>query len=364
MKVLISGGGTGGHLFPAMAIAEKLKEHDPATQILFVGAKGKIEMERVPKAGYDIKGLWISGIDRNLKNPKNLLFPLKLITSLVKSLWIVLRFRPDIGIGVGGFASGPALFMARLLGTPILIQEQNSFPGITNKLLGARANKVCTAYDGMQRFFGATPIVRTGNPVRKILQQPFSDKAIAAEHFGVDPERPIVFVFGGSLGARSVNKALMNQVSYFSSNSNVQLIWQTGKVSYSDCLKSDLAKLENVQVRQFIDRMELAYALADVVVGRAGALTISELCLQQKASILVPLPSAAEDHQTKNAMALVNKEAAVMVKDKTLDSDLIPAIETLMSNAENRNRLIENISALGQKDAAAAIVKEINDLLK
>ncbi len=227
MKVLISGGGTGGHLFPAMAIAEKLKEQDPQTKFLFVGAKGKIEMERVPKAGYNIKGLWISGIDRNLKSPKNLLFPLKLMTSLVKSFWIVLRFRPDVGIGVGGFASGPALFMARLMGTPILIQEQNSFPGITNKLLGKRANKVCVAYDHMQRFFGDATIVKTGNPVRKVLQEPIQSKLEAAQVFEVDPNKPVVFVFGGSLGARSVNQALMDSVDFFKSNPDVQLIWQT-----------------------------------------------------------------------------------------------------------------------------------------
>ncbi|MDG1296599.1 MAG: undecaprenyldiphospho-muramoylpentapeptide beta-N-acetylglucosaminyltransferase [Saprospiraceae bacterium] len=364
MKVLISGGGTGGHLFPAMAIAEKLMEHDPDTAILFVGAKGKIEMERVPKAGYNIKGLWISGIDRNLKSPKNLLFPFKLLTSLVKSFWIVLRFRPDIGIGVGGFASGPALFMARLLGTPILIQEQNSFPGITNKLLGKRADKVCVSYDGMQRFFGQAAIVRTGNPVRKVLQSPFLDRAAAASYFGLDPNKQIVFVFGGSLGARSVNKSLMQSVDYFKAKPDIQLIWQTGKVSFAACSQSELAKLENVQVRQFIDRMEMAYALSDVVVGRAGALTISELCLQQKASILVPLPSAAEDHQTKNAMALVEKNAAVLVKDKDLEEGLVPAIEELLTNKKMRDSLIRNIASLGQKDATAKIVEEINDLLR
>ena len=364
MKVLISGGGTGGHLFPAMAIAEKLKEQDPETKFLFVGAKGKIEMERVPKAGYNIKGLWISGIDRNLKSPKNLLFPLKLVTSLVKSFWIVLRFRPDVGIGVGGFASGPALFMARLLGTPILIQEQNSFPGITNKLLGKRANKVCVAYDNMQRFFGDADIVKTGNPVRKVLQEPISTKQEAAQVFEVDPNKPIVFVFGGSLGARSVNRALMNAVDFFKSNPDVQLIWQTGKVSYAACVESELAKLDQVKVMQFIDRMELAYALADVVVGRAGALTISELCLQAKASILVPLPSAAEDHQTKNAMALVEEGAAVLVEDKKLKETLIPAIQELLSDENKRNSLIKNIAKLGQKDAATRIVKEIYDLKK
>ena len=364
MRVLISGGGTGGHLFPALAIANKLKEENPETEILFVGAKGKIEMERVPKEGYPIRGLWISGVDRKLSSPKNLLFPLKLLTSLFKSFWIVLRFRPQVGIGVGGFASGPALFVARLMGTPLLLQEQNSYPGITNKLLGKKADRICVAYDNMQRFFGSTSLVQTGNPVRALLQKPFSDKEKAAAHFGLDASKPVVFVFGGSLGARSINNALMASEEFFKDNKDIQLIWQTGKFSYEQCKSSALAALENVYPMAFIDRMDLAYCLADIVVGRAGALTISELCLQKKAAILVPLPSAAEDHQTKNAMALVEKGAAMLVKDKTLKEDLVSAIDGLLSNADKRKEMEEQIGRLAKADAVSLIIKEINDLAK
>ena len=363
MRVLISGGGSGGHLFPAMAIADQLKEEDPSVEILFVGAKGKIEMERVPKAGYAIKGLWISGIDRNLKNPRNLIFPFKLLTSLVKSFWINLRFRPDIGIGVGGFASGPALFMAKLMGTKLLLQEQNSFPGITNKLLGKRADKVCVAYPGMERFFSKEKIVETGNPVRRVLQQPLNSTTDAAAHFNIDSNNPVIFVFGGSLGARSINQALMHHVEFFESNPSIQLIWQTGKTMNTICLDSALAQLPNVQVHSFINRMEWAYALADVVIGRAGALTISELCLQGKASILVPLPSAAEDHQTKNAMALVERGAAKMIRDKDLKEQIVEELNNLLDHAEIRDDLAKSIKKLGHKDAAVHIVEEIKRLV-
>lgn len=347
MKVIISGGGTGGHVFPAIAIADAIKKQKPEAEILFVGAQGKIEMEKVPKAGYPIEGLWISGFQRRLTT-KNLLFPFKLIGSLAKAWKIVSDFKPDVVVGVGGYASGPTLEVATRMGIPALVQEQNSFPGITNRLLAKKVNKICVAYDGMERYFPKEKIVETGNPVRQeLFENLASKKAEAYRHFGLDENKKTIFVFGGSLGARTINQAMEANALYLADNeTNVQVLWQAGKLYIDEMSESDTAKLPNIQIRAFIDRMDLAYAMADVVIGRAGALTISELCFVGKPAILVPSPNVSEDHQTKNAMALVEKEAAILVKDVNAKKEMVvKALEILDDNVLSE-RLSGNILGL------------------
>lgn len=357
-RIIISGGGTGGHIYPAIAIANAIKERQSNAEILFVGANGKMEMEKVPKAGYEIVGLDIAGLQRKL-TVKNLSFPFKLIKSLRKAKQIVAEFNPDIAIGVGGYASGPLLRQAGKAGVPTLLQEQNSYPGITNKLLAKKAKKICVAYDKMERFFDANKIVFTGNPVRKeILNiKGKGDKALA--HFGLDKEKKVLLVIGGSLGARTINNSIKNAAKKLEEN-NIQVLWQTGKYYYEG-MKSFVEenKLTSIKVLDFIYEMDLAYASADVVVSRAGALSISELCLVGKPTILVPSPNVSEDHQTKNAMALVNHNAAELVTDGEAPDNLGDEIVKLINDKDKLIKLSVNIIGFGRPKAAEAIANEV-----
>lgn len=359
MRVIISGGGTGGHIFPAISIANALKEAAPDTEILFVGAQGKMEMEKVPAAGYKIVGLPVAGFHRqlNLRNvARNLLFPFRLIGSLVKAGSIISDFKPDVCVGVGGYASGPVLYRGTGKGVKCLIQEQNSFPGVTNKILAKRAEKICVAYPGMERFFPAEKIVMTGNPVRQSLLTTTS-KAAAAAEFGLDPEKKTILVIGGSLGARSINNGILASLDKI--GDGVQLLWQTGSFYY-ERISLQLASQPkpNVKAMAFIKQMDKAYALADVVVSRAGASSISELALLGKASILVPSPNVSEDHQTKNARALETEGAAVMVADADT-ATLIEAAQAILQDEGKRKALGENIKRFARPDAAADIAREV-----
>lgn len=365
-KVIISGGGTGGHIYPAIAIANALKELLPQVDILFVGAEGRMEMEKVPKAGYKIIGLPITGIQRSLsfKNIiKNLQFPFKLLKSMRLAKKIVKDFNPDIAIGVGGFASGPLLRAATGMGVPALIQEQNSFAGKTNKWLADRVRKICVAYEGMDAYFSKEKMVNLGNPVRKDILEGVSKREEALSHFKLENDKPVLLIIGGSLGARTINQSIKGGLKELTKN-NIQVIWQTGKWFNEEAnqavneLKSDL-----IHVHEFVYEMDLAYAAADVVISRAGALSISELCLVKKPTILVPSPNVAEDHQTKNAMALVNKEAALLVKDSDAQHELITKVLALSNDEKLKNKLSNNIGELGKPDAAQDIAQEVIKIL-
>ena len=358
LKIIISGGGTGGHVFPAIAIANELRNRNPNIEILFVGAKDKLEMEKVPKAGYPIKGLWISGFHRKL-TMRNLLFPLKLLHSLWKSFWIVKRFKPDVVVGVGGFASGPVLEMANRLGIPTLLQEQNSYAGITNKLLAKKANTICVAYDKMERYFPAEKIVLTGNPVRKDIKAGETEKTKALEHFGFSKEKKTIFLTGGSLGAKSLNEAMAANLEILKKENEVQILWQAGKLYIEDFSKMEIAKLPNLKITDFVDRMDLAYTMADLIICRAGASTISELCMIGKPVVLIPSPNVAEDHQTQNALALVEKKAAVMVKDKEANEKMISEAFKVMKDDQKCVELSKNIQKLAKPDAAQRIADEV-----
>lgn len=361
-KIIISGGGTGGHVFPAIAIANEIKKLKPNAQILFVGAAGKIEMEKVPKAGYPIEGLWISGFHRQL-TLRNLMFPFKLISSLWKANRIINHFKPDVVVGVGGYASGPTLEMASRKGIPVLVQEQNSFPGITNRLLAKRASKICVAYDGMDRWFPKSKTVLTGNPVRQDLFTNLDNKQDEAyEYFGFDKNKKTIFVFGGSLGARTINNAMVANTKLIN-NPEIQVLWQAGKLYMEEMVQSKTAELNNVKVLQFVDRMDLAYAMADVIIGRAGALSISELCLVGKPSILIPSPNVSEDHQTKNAMALVEKNAALLVKDSEAEELIMKKALEILSDEPLKKNLRENILKLKKENAAVEIAKTVLNLI-
>jgi UDP-N-acetylglucosamine--N-acetylmuramyl-(pentapeptide) pyrophosphoryl-undecaprenol N-acetylglucosamine transferase len=360
-KVIISGGGTGGHIFPAIAIANALKQRQSDLDILFVGAKGKMEMQKVPAAGYPIIGLNISGLHRNMYDWRNLLFPFKLISSIVKSFWIVLKHKPKVVVGTGGFASGPLLFVASKMGVPALIQEQNSYPGITNKLLARSSQKICVAYQNMNRFFPQEKILLSGNPVRQDLVNPNSSMSEALEFFGAE-SKPTVLIVGGSLGARTINLAMSNYLSSASKADGVQFIWQTGTAFYEQA-KKQFKDNTQVKVFPFISRMDLAYQLADIVISRAGASTISELCLIAKPVILIPSPNVAEDHQTKNAMALADKDAAFVIKDKDANHSLGAHINELISDEGKRTVLRENIKNLAMPNSADLIADEIFKLV-
>ena len=362
MKVIISGGGTGGHIYPAIAIANELKRQRPEVEILFVGAKGKMEMEKVPKAGYPIEGLWISGFHRKL-TLRNLLFPIKLINSLWRARRILKRFKPDIAIGVGGFASGPILEMAYRLGIPSLIQEQNSYAGVTNRLLAKKVNRVCVAYQNMERFFPKEKVKWTGNPVRSDIMDLDNRKSEAQKHFQLEENSQTVLLFGGSLGAKTLNEAMAKNTNLIAEHKEVQFIWQAGQLYIEDYKTSTTAQLPNVQIRAFIDRMDLAYAAADIVICRAGALTISELSLVGKPSILIPSPNVAEDHQTQNAKALVDKEAALLVKDKEAAEQMIPLALDTLKDVDSQHKLSQNIRLLGKPSAAPTIVSEVLQLV-
>lgn len=353
----MSGGGTGGHIFPAIAIANAIKERRPDAEFLFVGAEGKMEMEKVPAAGFDIIGLWISGFQRSLSF-KNLLFPFKLMSSMVKANLIIRDFKPDIVIGTGGFASGPVLRAASSHRVPTIIQEQNSFPGITNKLLGPRAAKICVAYEGLEKYFPKDRIIVSGNPVRKEVVEIVGKREEAIEFFGLDKSKKTVLVIGGSLGARSINNAIKGELNKLV-EAGVQLVWQTGKLTFEDA-KQAANGLEDkgIKVHDFISRMDLAYAVADVVISRAGAIAVSELCLVQKPVVLVPLPTAAEDHQTKNAQALVDKDAGILVKDVEAKDILVNQVLSLINDNDRIENLKKNIGQMALKDAAGTIADE------
>ncbi|MFY0644606.1 MAG: undecaprenyldiphospho-muramoylpentapeptide beta-N-acetylglucosaminyltransferase [Bacteroidia bacterium] len=354
-RVLVSGGGTGGHIFPAVAIANAIKEKYPASDIEFVGAKGRMEMEKVPAEGYKIHGLWISGLQRSL-DWRNLILPFKLLSSLFKSFVLVKRFKPDITIGVGGYASGPLNYVSSSLGIPLLLQEQNSFPGLTNKLLKNKASCICVAYPGMDKYFTADKIVITGNPIRQNLASSDASKASALEHFGLDPSKKTVLIIGGSLGARSVNIGIEAHIENLQSDS--QVLWQTGK-SYG----GETGSFEQGVKTIFIKRMDLAYRAADIVISRAGATSISELAVLSKACIFVPLPSAAEDHQTKNAQSLVDKNAALLCPDKQAD-DLINMANELLNDEPKIQALEREIKSFAKPHAAKEILTQIEKLIE
>ncbi len=361
MKVIISGGGTGGHIYPAVAIANELKRQRPDADILFVGALGKMEMEKVPREGYPIVGLPVAGFNRS-NLAANLSFPFKLIGSLLKGYQVVRSFRPDIAVGVGGFASGPTLRIASFLGLKTLIQEQNSYAGVTNKILGRKAEKVCVAYPDMEKFFDQAKIVFTGNPVRNEMLLSGVSREDAKTHFGLDPYKPALLVIGGSLGAMSINKAVAAGLETLLP-AGLQVIWQTGKSFIHEA--RELAKdKKGVFVSDFIYEMDQAYAAADMVVSRAGALAVSELSLVGKAAILVPFPHAAEDHQTKNAESLSRKEAAILIADSKVNEELIPAVTALIGDKNRVSAMESAIKAFARPRAAEDIVKEILKLVE
>lgn len=364
LRIIISGGGTGGHIFPAVSIANAIKELHPETEILFVGAEGRMEMHRVPAAGYPIKGLPVAGFDR-----KNLLKNIPVLIKLFKSQRlakkIVKDFRPHAAVGVGGYASGPTLKVAGSMGIPTLLQEQNSYAGVTNKLLAKQAHKICVAYEGMERFFDKDKIILTGNPVRQDLLNHNMSREEAIRSFGLDPNKRTILVLGGSLGARTINQCLMNHLDKIK-QSDVQFIWQTGKI-YIEEARNCVAKaghLPMIHVTDFISNMATAYSAADLVISRAGAGSISEFCLLQKPVILVPSPNVAEDHQTKNAMALVNKNAALYVKDVEAGDLLIDKAIEAVNQTELLNNLSKNIAELAFTDSANVIAKEVITLAK
>lgn len=358
LRIMISGGGTGGHIFPAVAIANAIKEREPGTQFLFVGAEGKMEMDKVPAAGYRIEGLPIRGFQRRALW-KNIGLPWRVFRSMWKARGLVRSFKPHVAVGVGGYASGPLLRAAQGAGVPTLIQEQNSHPGVTNRLLARRVDRICVAYDGMEKYFPREKILMTGNPVRQDVVRLAGKHPRGLEHFGLSGERPIVFVTGGSLGARGVNRAIEAALPRLK-EAGVQLIWQTGTPYFA---QANTAAERNgyaaCKVLEFVAKMDLAYAIADLVVARAGAMSISELCLVGKPCILVPLPTAAEDHQTKNARALSDRGAAVLVRDDRAEAELGDAILRLVADAAERTRLREAIAGMGQADAADAIAAEV-----
>lgn len=362
-KVIISGGGSGGHIFPAIAIADGLKKHFGEIEILFVGAKNKMEMEKVPAAGYPIEGLWISGLQRRL-TVKNLSFPFKLISSLLKARRIIKSFKPDLVIGVGGFASGPTLRQAANLKIPTLIQEQNSYPGITNILLSKKVDKICVAYDHMDKYFPKEKIYLTGNPVREAVVNIKGKREKALSFFKLKGNKKTVLVVGGSLGARTINECIEENLRHFA-DQGIQLLWQTGK-NYADraILEAQPYIEKGIHVHPFITQMDLAYAAADIVISRAGAIAISELSLVQKPVILVPSPFVAEDHQTKNALALVTYKAAKLVKDVELKENLMPELMNLIESEEECDLLVTNISSLGKKNATDAIIGTALTLIK
>ena len=353
-RFIISGGGTGGHIFPAIAIADELKRRLPDAEILFVGAKDRMEMQKVPQAGYPIEGLWISGLQRKL-SWQNLLFPLKFISSLLKSRSIIKRFKPDAVIGTGGFASGAVVKVAGQMGIPTFIQEQNSYAGITNKMLAKNAHKICVAYDAMEQFFPKEKIVKTGNPIRDGLLNIAQYRSEGLSYFHLDSERKTLLVLGGSLGARRINQLIEQQLPLFE-QLGVQVLWQCGKLYYEEYKKYNS---EQVRVLAFIDRMELAYAAADVIISRAGASSVSELCVVGKPVIFIPSPNVAEDHQTKNARAIADKQAAILLRENELNEQFANTFSKLIADEAQQEALSAHIKALTQPNATKDIVNLI-----
>ena len=357
-KFILSGGGTGGHIYPAIAIANELKLQFPDAEFLFVGAKDKMEMQKVPQAGYEIKGLWISGIQRKI-TLQNMMFPFKLISSLWDSNKIIRNFKPNVVIGTGGFASGPLLRAAGSSGIPTVIQEQNSFPGITNKLLSKKANAICVAYENLERFFPKEKIVLTGNPVRQDLIDISSKRADAISFYNLDPNKKTLLVLGGSLGARRLNQLIEKELKNILSQ-DIQIIWQCGKLYFEDYKKYNLP---NVKVVDFIERMDFVYAAADIIISRAGASSVSELCIVGKPVIFIPSPNVAEDHQTKNAQAIVGAKGAILLKESELESQFSIVFEALLKDGGKQTQLSENIKKIAKPNATKAIVEEIKKLL-
>ncbi len=372
LKFILSGGGTGGHIYPAIAIANELKLRFPDCEILFVGARDKMEMQKVPQAGYPIQGLWIAGIQRRLTFD-NSLFPLKLMSSLLKSRTIIRDFKPNVAIGTGGFASGPLLRVASIAGIPTLIQEQNSFPGITNRWLSRKANKICVAYENLERFFPKSKIVFTGNPVRQDLLAIKGKEKEAKAYFNLAEDKKVLLVLGGSLGSRRINQLIAKELVNFASQ-NVQVIWQCGKFyfeeyqkfdsNYNNPVTSNQQPTTNIQVLSFIDRMDLVYAAADVVISRSGASSVSELCIVGKPVIFIPSPNVAEDHQTKNAQSIVDKKGAIMIKEVELDTQFSKVFNNLIADENLQKDLSENIQQLAKTNATKEIVDEIIKLIK
>ena len=371
IRAIISGGGTGGHIFPALSIANKLKELNPETEILFVGADGRMEMEKVPAAGYKIVGLPISGLQRSL-SMSNLALPFKVIKSVSMARKLIKEFKPDIAIGVGGYASAPLLWAATRMGVPTLIQEQNGYAGLTNKILGKKAKSICVAYEGMERFFPADRIVLSGNPIRKeIVPSTPQMKAQAYEFYGLDPQKKHIFVVGGSLGSRTLNEAMKKWIEDgCPGGKDIEVIWQCGKY-YKKAIDAFMQEAKDagkpvggIQHSDFIMRMDLAYAAADIVISRSGASSVSELCAAHKAVIFVPSPNVAEDHQTHNAMALVGKDAAIMVKDVEASEKLMSTACDLIENEEKITLMERNISALALREAAMTIAEEVYRIVK
>lgn len=360
---MISGGGTGGHIFPAIAIANGLKASLDDVNILFVGAKGKMEMEKVPQAGYPIEGLWISGLQRKLDR-KNLAFPFKLISSLKGASGIIKKFKPDVAIGTGGYASGPLLYMASRKRIPTLILEQNSYPGITNKLLGNTVNKICVAYEGMEKYFPKQKITITGSPIRKEILNLKPTHGEGLTYFGLKTSKPTLLIIGGSQGAHQINLAIAKHIDDIL-NDQIQMIWQTGKFSFEMAKKASAESKYSKQIKvvDFISKMDMAYAAADLVISRAGAIAIAEIVAVKKPSIFIPLPSAAEDHQTKNAMTLVKGHAALMVKENELDEKLPDTIRKMIASKQERLIMLQNLKRFEHPDATSAIVEQIIKLM-
>ena len=369
LKVIISGGGTGGHIFPALSIANKLKELNPETEILFVGAEGRMEMEKVPAAGYEIIGLPVSGLQRKL-TLSNLALPFKVLKSIRMAKKVIRKFKPDIVIGVGGYASAPLLWAAGRLGVPTLIQEQNGFAGLTNKIVGKKALKICVAYEGMERFFPADRIIFTGNPIRKEITPATEQmKQEAYNFYGLNPDKKHLFIVGGSLGSGTLNNAMKIWIENgCPGGENIEIIWQCGKY-YKSSIDSFMKRFSGdsrtagIQYSDFIQRMDLAYAAADVVISRSGASSVSELCAAHKASIFVPSPNVAEDHQTHNAMALVSKDAALMVRDNEASEKLMETACRLLEDPEKIATLEKNIAVLAKTEAAMDIAKEVYNII-
>jgi len=363
LKAIISGGGTGGHIFPALAIADKIKENYTNAEIIFVGAKGKMEMEKIPAAGYKIIGLEIAGFQRN-SLLKNLFLPFKIIKSILTSISIINNYKPNFVVGVGGYASGPLLFAAQLKGIPTFIQEQNSFPGITNKLLSKRVKKICVAYPNLDKFFPASKIVITGNPIRKDILNLKSKTERAVSHFHLNPNLFTVFITGGSLGARNINLAVKNNIQALS-KMPIEIIWQTGKLFFEEAKETVLKnEVKNIFVYEFVKEMDLAYSAANLVISRAGAGAISELSVANKCCVLVPLPTAAEDHQTQNAKSLSNKNAAILISNDNILTEITTVIQKLMNDTHLVLEIEKNIAEFAKPNAAQEIVNVITNELK
>ena len=356
-KYIISGGGTGGHIYPAIAIADELKAQDPTAQIVFVGAYGKMEMEKVPQAGYNIHGIWISGLQRK-QLWRNILFPLKLGISLLQSLLIWVRYRPDVLIGTGGFASGPMLFMGNLMGSKTLLQEQNSYPGITNKLLAKKANAIAVAYPGMERFFLKEKISYTGNPLRSSLLQIEGLKDQALKHFGLSGNRKQLVILGGSLGAQRINELVATQLELFNAL-DLDVIWQCGKLYFD---RYQHLATDRIKIYPFIKEMNLLYSVADFIISRAGAASVSELCLVGKTTLLIPSPNVAENHQFHNANALVRQNAAILIEEKDLDQSFETVFRAVVESPKKQLELEKNIRLMAKPEATKEIIKMINNL--